>query len=111
MNHREEREPARVEAHMKTLALLLLGLTGMTACLSAKTSAPVATRSAENRAFSVIPLQHAAAAEIARTLAQLWPDARVLPDERTNSVVVTCANEAQLRECIAKLDVQVQSAK
>lgn len=115
MNDREERGHPRVEAPMKPLSLLLVsltGLTGLTACASSKTAAPPAVQSAEERAFSVIPLQFAAADEVAHTIGSLWPDARALADGRTNSVVVSCASEAELgkvRECIAKLDVQVKA--
>ena len=80
---------------MKTLSLLLLGLFGATACMSARTSAP-AERSSENHPFRVIPLQFAAADEVARELGQLRPDARVVADGRTNSVLVSCASEAEL---------------
>jgi len=104
---------------MKTLSLLLVsltgltcltGLTGLTACASSRTDAPPAA--AEDRAIDMIPLQFAAADEVAHTVGQLWPDARALADARTNSVLVSCASEAELgkvRECIAKLDVQVKA--
>ena len=97
---------------MKTLALLLSSLLGTSACLST-TSAP-APHGEENQAFDLIPLQFAPADELAHTLGQLWPNARVLADARTNSLLVRCANEAELvqvRECVARLDVEVRAGK
>lgn len=99
---------------MKTLPLLLLWLACLGACASSEPRAPAAGTSRENQPMRVIPLQYAAAAEVSSALRQLWPDARVVADERTNSVVVCCATEAglrQLSECIAQLDVQVQAPK
>jgi len=109
----EDRGPVRVEAHMKTLSLLLLGLIGATACSSTRTSAP-AERSSENQAFCLIPLQFAAADEVAHELGQLRPGARAVADARTNSVLLSATSEAELdklRECVAQLDVQVKGAK
>jgi type II secretory pathway component GspD/PulD (secretin) len=59
-------------------------------------------------------LQYAVAAEVANALSKLRPDVRVVADERTNSVIVACSTDVdmrQLRDCIAKLDIPVKDAK
>ena len=98
---------------MKTLSLLLLGLVATTGCSSTRASAP-AERSSEDQAFCLIPLQFAAAAEVAHELGQLRPGARAVADGRTNSVLLSATSEAELdklRECVAQLDVQVKGVK
>ena len=96
---------------MKTLLPLVLGLSAMAACSSPGLQEPPAERAEGTQSFGVIPLQYAAAAEVANALSKLTSAVRVVADERTNSVVVVCATEADLRrlsDCIAKLDVPVQ---
>jgi hypothetical protein len=96
---------------MKTLLLLLLGVGGLGACASPGAK----DRSVESSApqpLSVIPLEHAVAAQVADALSRVRPDVRVVADQRTNSVIVACASEAelaQIRDCIAKLDTRVES--
>jgi type II/III secretion system protein len=97
---------------MKTTALLLLGC--LSACTSPETRAvePV-TRAGEGQ-FRMIPLQFAAAQEVVGELQRLWPETRVACDARTNSVLLTCATEAELKqltELVAQLDVQVKGSQ
>jgi len=99
---------------MKTLPILLLALVGAGACKSAEPRERHHERAGETQALSVIPLQYAVAAEVANALTKLRPDTRVVADERTNSVIVACASEADMRllsDCIAKLDIPATGAK
>lgn len=94
--------------------MLLLGLAGMGACKSPGPQERPVERAGENHFLSVIPLQYAVAAEVANALSKLRPETRAVADERTNSVIVACATEADLRQlsdCIAKLDIPARSAK
>lgn len=92
---------------MKILALLLV-LAGAAGCASSGPAAAPVQRGAAGRTHKVVPLQFAAAAEIAGVLGKAWPGARVLADGRTNSVILVAENEADLQQlsaCIAELDV------
>ncbi len=63
----------------------------------------------------VIPLQHANAAELARTLAQLYPSAQgaqtVVADERTNTLLLTGdpSQRLRVRALISHLDTPLES--
>lgn len=96
---------------MKTLSLLVLSWFGASACGATGTKDPGAEPASP--VMSVVPLQFAAADEVASELRQLRPDARIVADGRTNSVLLMCATEADLRQltdCLAKLDVRVEPA-
>ena len=99
---------------MKTLVPLFLGLAAMSACSSPGVQEHPAERAEGTQSFSVIPLQYAVATEVANALSKLQSSARFAADERTNSVVVVCATEGDLRQlsdCIAKLDVPAKGMK
>jgi len=67
---------------------------------------------AAERFLTVIPLRYAVASDVANALNKLRPNTRLVADERTNSLVLAYASQADLKElsdCIAKLDVQVGS--
>lgn len=97
---------------MKTTALLLLGC--LSACSSPETRpADPAARAGEGQ-FRMIPLQFAAADEVAGEIQRLWPETRVVCDARTNSVLLICATEAELNqvsELVAQLDVHVKGSQ
>jgi len=98
---------------MKTLSSLLLAVAGLVACTSAGSHGHTIEQS-DARAMSVIPLQYAFAAQVAEALNGLQPQTRVVADQRTNSVIVACASDAdlsQVRECISQLDVPAKGTK
>jgi len=99
---------------MKTIALILMGWLGTAACTSAGMHEHSVEHSEETRQVAVIPLKYAVAAEVAGELNGLRPDTRVIADQRTNSVIVSCATEAgmrQLGDCIARLDAPVMATQ
>ena len=77
------------------------------------TSAPREPAPEPERDFVVLPLEHAAAAELGRELREVLADSptlRILSDERTNSLVVsgTQADIARVRELAQRLDRKVE---
>lgn len=109
---------------MKTLASFAAMLVLVPACAApmrgpatpgqpAPTPTPAAPVAAQPQQFTVVPLQYASADELATTLSRLLDRTktiRVIPDTRTNSLVITAADDRELstvRELIARLDVQV----
>ena len=101
---------------MKTFPLLvsmlvLLG-SGAVGCAAARTPMHPEERADASMHITVIPLHYAVAGELADALTRLRPDARIVPDQRTNSLLVSCASEAELKrlsDCIAALDVEVKN--
>jgi type II secretory pathway component GspD/PulD (secretin) len=90
---------------MKTLPLFLL--VGPCACSSPERQEPAVEREARAPSFTVIPLQHAAAADVALALQELLPEARAVADERNNSIVVTGVlpvDWTEVKSCVAQLD-------
>ncbi len=64
--------------------------------------------------LKVLPLHYARANDVATALRGMLKDTRIVPDERTNSLVISYENEAdiaQLEHCVAQLDVEVKAAK
>jgi hypothetical protein len=57
--------------------------------------------------FQVIPLKHATAGQLSTTLSQLFPSAKVVADDRTNSLILKADADTskEVRELIQKLDV------
>jgi hypothetical protein len=57
--------------------------------------------------FQVIPLKHASAGQLGATLAQLFPAAKVVADDRTNSLILKADADTvkEVRDLIQKLDV------
>lgn len=105
------------------IALCALPLALLVACSSNKpkgvdSSAPIPATAAKdsNTVYKVVPLKYAAARELAQTLRGALatqpgrPAAQIVPDDRTNSLVITCApNELEsIENLIAELDVQVK---
>ena len=97
---------------MKTLGMLLLGLGALGSCT---TDGPKTVPSHEEaHSLKVIPLQHAAAIEVANALNNLQRGTRLVADQRTNSLIVSYTSQTNLRELeetIAKLDVEVKPAR
>ena len=94
---------------MKRL-LILLSMVASPACTATEPGRSRADEAGAIRPWTVVPLEYAVAADVADALARVWPDVRVVPDQRTNSLIVTCPTEAELRqaqECIARLDAPV----
>jgi len=104
-------------------ALLALPLTLLVACAASTPkasdhSSPIpATAAKDNETvYKVIPLKYAVARELAVTLrgAVATPAGRapvqIVPDERTNSLVVTCSRDglASIEHLIAALDIPVK---
>ena len=87
-----------------SFAVLALGLAS-SGCHAAAKAEPQAPR------FEVLPLEHAAAAEIAPPLARVFAGStlRVEPDARTNSLLLAGAPEEleDAKAMIASLDVEV----
>jgi hypothetical protein len=78
-------------------------------CASAEAS-PEPARATHSEAMQVVPLKHAAAAEIAAELGRVLEHARLVADQRTNSLVIsaeTDAHLAQALELVEDLDVDV----
>ena len=95
----------------KLLPLALLVLASCSSSCSSSSARESAAKDDEPVAMSVIPLQFAAAADVARALDRVTPSTRVIADGRTNSVLVTCASAAEMEQVeavVAKLDVRVQ---
>jgi type II secretory pathway component GspD/PulD (secretin) len=77
-------------------------------------STPLPQPPAQEQQMQVVPLQHAAAAELAAVLGPLLRRARVMADQRTNSLVIAAESEAALAEVlqlVADLDVDAGSAR
>jgi type II secretory pathway component GspD/PulD (secretin) len=72
-------------------------------CASAEEEAAPAQaeRSAQ---MQVVPLQHAAAAELAAELGMLLREARVVADQRTNSLLIVAETEAALAEVLEVIE-------
>lgn len=65
---------------------------------------PALHHQAESTQMQVVPLQHAAAAEVAAELGVLLRDARVVADHRTNSLIVSAESEAALAQVLAVVE-------
>ena len=85
---------------------LLAGVLPLFACATPRTTAP--------DAFEVIPLEHAAASDVAKVLERAFSGyagqhARVVADRRTNSLVVLATAEAaaQVKDLVVVLDREV----
>jgi RNA polymerase sigma factor (sigma-70 family) len=57
--------------------------------------------------FQVLPLKHATAGQLATTLSQLFPAAKVVADDRTNSLILKAEAETvkEIHDLLGKLDV------
>ena len=57
--------------------------------------------------FQVLPLKHATAQHMSATLTQLFPAAKVVADDRTNSLILKADADTlkEVKELIQKLDV------
>lgn len=69
---------------------------------------PEPAPAARSEQMQVVPLQHAVAGDLAAELGRLLKQARVVADQRTNSLIVSAETEAalaQVLELIADLDL------
>jgi type II secretory pathway component HofQ len=99
--------------------LLAAVLATVAACESTKhetrTSSAAPAPSTSETIYKIIPLKYANARELASTLRGVvvtssgGPAPQIVPDERTNSVVVTCAQSqlASIERLIRELDIPV----
>lgn len=100
---------------MQTNPLILSAALLCGACSSTETTVD-APAEVERPAtvLRVVPLRFAEATEAALAIKGAISGTRVVADARTNSLVISCRNEAefrQLSECIAKLDIAVAPTK
>jgi hypothetical protein len=68
---------------------------------------PEPAPAAQQQWMQVVPLEHAAAGELAAELGLLLREARVVADQRTNSLVISAESEAalvQVLEVVEDLD-------
>ena len=100
---------------MKILPILACAVLLGSACrvpqLKSPTAAPAAKSSPTLR---VVPLRHASASEVAAALQRAVSGGRIVADERTNSLIISCKSEAELAQvlsCIEQLDVEIQPEK
>ena len=73
---------------------------------------PRAVQKATN--FKVLPLRFASAGDVAGTLHQLTKYMRIVPDARTNSLIISYESKEdldQIEELVARLDVEVKPTK
>lgn len=94
--------------------LLLALLAACSSTSSDHSSAAQESARIDQNVHKVIPLQFAPARDLASTLRSVLaapagqPSPLIVPDERTNSLVVSCAPEqlATIEKLVAELDVQ-----
>jgi len=100
---------------MQILPLFLGAALVCSACSSTQTPAKApAPAERPSTSLHVVPLRHANAIEVAQAIKGAIPGSRVVADARTNSLVISCRDEAefqQLSDCIAQLDIAVPPAK
>lgn len=84
----------------------------------AASPAPVAPASSESARVAVLPLAHAVAQQVTQVVQASFArrggcTLMVVPDPRTNSLIVSGSPSEveEVRELVAKLDVEVESAR
>lgn len=116
--HRHPRgSPARRTWRWQRLVAALLAIAvpaASTACTAQPKREPIPAQPGGASSTSVVPLRFAAAEALAKVLQRVRPDARVLADQRTNSLILVVNDEADLevfQRLIEALDVDVSDGR